>query len=87
MENSVKKNGDATSDYAGSNPTSFGPSTLPNTLGMVRGQKLWVHAVKDLASRYQLEPLTALASSGIEVARHLESLFRSQGAPLLLKTR
>ena len=35
--------------------------------------------------RYQLEPLTALASSGIEVARHLESLFRSQGAPLLLK--
>ena len=50
-----------------------------------QGQKLWVHAVKDLASRYQLEPLTALASSGIEVARHLESLFRSQGAPLLLK--
>ncbi len=50
-----------------------------------QGQRLWVHAVKDLASRYQLEPLTALASSGIEVARHLESLFRSQGAPLLLK--
>ncbi len=41
--------------------------------------------MKDLASRYQLEPLTALASSGIEVARHLESLFRRDGAPLLLK--
>jgi len=42
-----------------------------------QGRRLWVHAVKDLASRYQLEPLTALVSSGIEVPRHLESLFRS----------
>jgi transposase InsO family protein len=49
------------------------------------GQKLWVHAVKDLASRYHLEPLTALESSGVAVAAHLERLFRSQGAPLLLK--
>ena len=50
-----------------------------------QGRKLWVHAVKDLASRYQLEPLTALSSSGGEVALHLEKLFRREGAPLLLK--
>jgi hypothetical protein len=50
-----------------------------------QGQKLWVHAVKDLASRYQLEPLTALESGGVAVAAHLERLFRSHGAPLLLK--
>ena len=34
---------------------------------------------------YQLEPLTALESGGVAVAAHLEKLFRSQGAPLLLK--
>jgi hypothetical protein len=50
-----------------------------------RGQRLWVHAVKDLASRYQMEPLTALESSGVAVARHLETLFLQHGAPLLLK--
>jgi len=50
-----------------------------------QGQRLWVHAVKDLASRYQLEPLTALESGGVAVAAHLERLFRSHGAPLLLK--
>jgi hypothetical protein len=50
-----------------------------------QGQKLWVHAMKDLASRYQLEPLTALESGGVAVAAHLERLFRSHGAPLLLK--
>jgi len=49
------------------------------------GQRLWVHAVRDLASRYQLEPLTRLASSGSDVALHLEKLFRREGAPLLLK--
>jgi hypothetical protein len=49
------------------------------------GRRLWVHAVKDLASRYQLEPLTALESGGVAVAAHLEKLFRSHGAPLLLK--
>jgi hypothetical protein len=41
--------------------------------------------VKDLASPYQLEPLTALESGGVAVAAHLEKLFRSQGASLLLK--
>ena len=50
-----------------------------------QGKRLWVHAVKDLASRYQLEPLTALESGGVAVAAHLERLFRSHGAPLLLK--
>jgi hypothetical protein len=49
------------------------------------GQRLWVHAVKDLASRYQMEPLTALTSTGTAVASHLEKLFRRHGAPLLLK--
>lgn len=49
------------------------------------GRRLWVHAVKDLASRYQLEPLTSLESRGEDVAAHLEKLFRAQGAPLLLK--
>jgi hypothetical protein len=50
-----------------------------------QGQRLWVHAVKDLASRYQMEPLTALESIGVAVAHHLEKLFLQHGAPLLLK--
>ncbi len=49
------------------------------------GQKLWVHAVRDLATRYQHEPLTALESRGVAVAAHLEMLFRRHGAPLLIK--
>jgi transposase InsO family protein len=49
------------------------------------GNKLWVHPVKDLASRHQFEPLTALESRGNSVAAHLEKLFRKEGAPLFLK--
>lgn len=49
------------------------------------GHKLWVHPVKDLASRHQFEPLTALESRGSGVAAHLEKLFRKEGAPLFLK--
>ena len=50
-----------------------------------QGHKLWVHPVKDLASRHQFEPLTALESRGSGVAAHLEKLFRKEGAPLFLK--
>ena len=50
-----------------------------------QGQRLWVHAIKDLASRYHHEPLTVLESKGSDVAAHLEKLFREHGAPLLLK--
>ena len=49
------------------------------------GQRLWVHVIKDLASRYKFEPLTVLESRGSDVAMHLEKLFRQHGPPLLLK--
>ncbi len=50
-----------------------------------QGQPLWIHPIKDLASKYQFEPLTSLQSKGNEVAAHLDKLFRKYGAPLILK--
>ena len=50
-----------------------------------RGRKLYVHAVKDLCSRYRFAPLVALESRGAAVAVHLAKLFRRYGPPLFLK--
>ena len=41
--------------------------------------------VQDLASRYRFQPLVADRLDGLQIARHLEMLFRQHGAPLLLK--
>jgi hypothetical protein len=50
-----------------------------------QGRRLWTNVIKDLATRYKLEPLTVLECKGSEVAAHLEMLFRKHGAPLFLK--
>jgi len=41
--------------------------------------------VQDLASRYRFRPLVSNRLDGRQIAAHLESLFRQQGAPLFLK--
>ena len=41
--------------------------------------------VQDLASRYRFRPLVVNRLDGRQIAAHLESLFRQQGAPLFLK--
>lgn len=47
---------------------------------------VWIHSIRDLASRFQLEPLAAPAlADGETIAAHLETLFRRHGAPLVLK--
>jgi transposase InsO family protein len=50
-----------------------------------QGERLHVHAVQDLCSRYRFEPLVATESKGEAVALHLERLFQKYGAPLFLK--
>ena len=50
-----------------------------------RGERLFVHAVQDLCTRYRFAPLVAVESKGEAIARHLEELFREHGAPLFLK--
>lgn len=44
-----------------------------------------LHQVQDLASRYKFEPLVADAIGGEAVAAYMENLFRTYGAPLVLK--
>jgi len=51
----------------------------------VQGQRLYVHAVQDLCTRYRFDPMVAVESRGEAVAAHLEALFRKHGAPLFLK--
>jgi transposase InsO family protein len=41
--------------------------------------------VQDLASRYRFQPLVTERLEGLQIALHLEKLFRRHGAPLLLK--
>jgi transposase InsO family protein len=41
--------------------------------------------VQDLASRYRLGPLVTDRLDGVQIAAHLESLFRKHGVPLFLK--
>jgi transposase InsO family protein len=50
-----------------------------------QGDRLHVHAVQDLCTRYRLEPLVATESKGEAVALHLEKLFQKHGPPLFLK--
>lgn len=45
----------------------------------------WIHTIRDLASRYTLEPITGALAHGEQIAAHLEHLFRIHGAPLVLK--
>ena len=49
------------------------------------GRSGYIHTIRDLASRYQLDPLAGNMASGEEVATHLEKLFRKYGAPLFIK--
>jgi hypothetical protein len=50
-----------------------------------RGEKVMLNNIRDLSSKYTMEPLDGPAASGEEVAAHLESLFIQHGAPLVLK--
>lgn len=50
-----------------------------------QGRKLYIHAVRDLASRYGFEPMSSTESKGQEIADHLEKLFQRHGAPLFFK--
>ena len=49
------------------------------------GRNGYIHTIRDLASRYQMEPLAGDMASGDEVATHLEDLFEKHGAPLFIK--
>ncbi len=48
-------------------------------------QKLHLHQVQDLASRYKFEPWVGERMVGETVALHLEQLFEQHGPPLVLK--
>jgi transposase InsO family protein len=50
-----------------------------------QGEKVMLHNVHDLSSRYKLSPVVGPMLSGEEVAGHLEGLFIRHGAPLVLK--
>jgi len=50
-----------------------------------QGERLYVHAVQDLCTKYRFDPLVDVESKGEAVAAHLERLFRKHGAPLFLK--
>jgi hypothetical protein len=49
------------------------------------GNKLYIHATRDLASRYGFGPLPAIESKGSEVAGYIQGLFEKHGAPLFFK--
>ena len=60
--------------------------SMDDTECKVKGRKMWIHTVQDLASRYKFLPLTGeKLMSGKEVAEHLECLFERFGPPLFLK--
>jgi hypothetical protein len=50
-----------------------------------RNQKLYLHAVRDLSSRYQFKPLAGEFAKGEAVANNLKCLFKRYGPPLFLK--
>lgn len=49
------------------------------------GRSGYIHTIRDLSSRYQLEPLAGKLATGEQVAGHLERLFQKHGPPLFLK--
>jgi len=50
-----------------------------------QGEKVMLHNVRDLSSRYTMEPMVGAMACGKEVAANLDELFAQQGAPLVLK--
>jgi hypothetical protein len=48
-------------------------------------KKLFLHTVRDLASRYEFDPLAGDFALGMQVAKNLERLFSRYGPPLFLK--
>ena len=50
-----------------------------------RGDRLWLHPVQELCSRFRFPPLVRCGEDGEAIARHLEALFKAHGAPLFLK--
>jgi hypothetical protein len=48
-------------------------------------QKLFLHAVRDLPSRYEFEPIGGDFARGPKVAENLDRLFDQYGAPLIMK--
>jgi hypothetical protein len=60
--------------------------SMDDTEYKMAGIKYYVHMVQDLASRYKFMPLTGgRLATGEQCAAHLEMLFLTYGAPLLLK--
>jgi len=49
------------------------------------GEKLYIHAVRDLCSHYGFEPKPAVVSVGEDVAAHLDQLFQRYEPPLICK--
>lgn len=49
------------------------------------GTKVMLHNVRDLSSRYTMEPIMGPMAHGPEVATNLDELFLQEGAPLVLK--
>ncbi len=50
-----------------------------------RGARLWLHPVQELCSRFRFPPLVRCGEDSEAIARHLEALFKTHGAPLFLK--
>lgn len=50
-----------------------------------KGKKLITHAVREMKSRYEFEPLAADQMKGRQVAEHLRSLFEKHEPPLFMK--
>ena len=48
-------------------------------------KRLWLHPVQELCSRFRFAPLVNVGEDGVAIARHLETLFATYGAPLFLK--
>jgi transposase InsO family protein len=49
------------------------------------GHKLYIHAARDLCSRFGFDPSSATQSNGPTIAGYIETLFQQHGAPLFLK--
>ena len=49
------------------------------------GSRLFIHAVRDLCSRYGFGPMSTTESKGTEIADYIEGLFERYGAPLFFK--
>jgi hypothetical protein len=59
---------------------------LTAEIGLAMPGKFYWHQMRDLASRYQFEPLTvATLANGIIVAARLKAMFEKYGPPLIMK--